>query len=258
MRGKKGSSPKIIVECKVCGKSFETVPKQPRKSCSDDCLATLRTQIFLGEKNPAFGKTYRTKENNPEWAAAISSGLIRNGVNVGDKNGMKKPENRVIARESANRKWATKPWLKENLRSKFQAKWAAGDYDGIRVGQCKWHELKLRDGSCIRVQGSWEYAYAKWMDENGICFQAHTGKLHFVDHDGVDHSYLPDFVLDDGTFVDVKNPYYELLHAEKLDLVRQQNDVKILVVGKLKMDELGLLIGPQPRREYLPPEMIDE
>lgn len=79
------------------------------------------------------------------------------------------------------------------------------------------------------------------MDGNEMPFEAHVGRIPYVDDAGVSRSYYPDFRLADGTFIDVKNPHYENLHARKLELVCKQNAIVIRIVNKQEMERLGLL-----------------
>lgn len=245
MKGKKGSSKYETVPCEICSKQFDryTKPslKKPCRTCSSECRRILRTQIFSGERNPAFGKAYRTKVTHPEWAARVSQTSTERHINAGDSNGMKSPENREKARISANRKWATRPDLIENIRLKSSKNWADGKYEGVRVGQCEWHSLILNDGHEIKLQGTWELAYARWMDECRIPFESHVGRLPYTDDSGVKRSYYPDFRVANGSYVDVKNPYYEKLHARKLELVCEQNNVIIRIVNRQEMERLGLI-----------------
>ncbi len=147
------------------------------------------------------------------------------------------------------------PEKRENASRIMVAAWANGEYDGVAVGQCDWHDLTLKDGSVIKLQGSWEYAYAKLMDEQGIEFTVHHGRIPYVDDNEVKRNYYPDFIMTDGTFVDIKSPLYEDKHARKLQLVREQNDVVIEVIGVDKLTALGLLFHKMPVKEYLPPKM---
>lgn len=144
------------------------------------------------------------------------------------------------ASKSASKRFE-RPEEREKNRDAALQRWAAGIYDGVRVGQCEWYSYTKRDGRVIKLQGTWELAYAKWLDESGTAFESHRGKLQYFDDSGVKRSYHPDFRMADGSYVDVKNPYYEKLHARKLELVSEQNQVVIKVINKSEMERLGLL-----------------
>jgi hypothetical protein len=260
---KKRSKHWVAKSCVICGHEFESYDKpsavkrgRQQVTCGNkECANALRSQSLSGKNNPMFGRQAWTKKTHPGVAEKISLSHITGGVNVGARNGMKKPEARAKASASAKRKWATRPDLIENVRTKMVEAWANGDYDGVRVGQCEWHDLTLRDGQVIQLQGSWEYAYAKWMDEQGVTFSTHVGRIPYVDDDGVSHWYYPDFQLEDGTYLDVKSPLYEVKHTRKLELVRQQNDVKIDVLNLERLTTIGLMKHKMPVPEYLPPKM---
>lgn len=234
-------------ECAFCKKQFKAYVKGShpgKKTCSKECLKKYQSQIFSGENNPAYGKTYRTKETHPEWAKSISSGLIENGVNVGDRNGMKKPENRKKASISAKKKFENPEMRAITSRGVAKA-WAEGAFDGVRVGQCEWHDYTKKNGEVIKLQGLWELEFAKYLDDNNIEFTTHVGRIPYVDDKGVERSYYPDFQLtSDETYIDVKNPYYEVAHASKIEAVRRCNpEIKLEIYGKEKLQGLGLKLS---------------
>jgi hypothetical protein len=233
--------------CEICGNEYKiyvrlSCPEEKiRKTCSKECHLKRQSRIFSGSNNPAFGKTYRSKETHPEWVAKISNTHKERGTLVGDKNPMKNPE--VAARASVSRiKLLSVPETRKRLCSdQMKNSWIAGKFDGVAVGKCEWHDYTMRDGSVIKCQGTWELKYAKYLDDSNVEFEAHVGRIPYIDDSGAAHSYYPDFVLADGTLIDVKNPLYEVKHARKLQLVEEQNKVKIVVINKQKMEELGLL-----------------
>ena len=151
-----------------------------------------------------------------------------------DKSVQEKASKSAIARFE-------RPEEREKNREMALQRWADGVYDGVRVGQCDWHSYTKRNGQVIKLQGTWELAYAKWLDESGIAFETHCGRLPYIDDDDVARSYYPDFRIENGSYVDVKNPYYEKLHARKLKLVCEQNAAIIRIVNKVEMERLGLL-----------------
>lgn len=121
--------------------------------------------------------------------------------------------------------------------------WVDGKYDGVRVGQCEWHDHVKPDGTLIKLQGSWELAYARHLDEQEIEYEVHHGRIPYTDDEGVARSYYPDFkLLETNEYIDVKNPLYVEKHARKIELVRQQNDIKLTVLGKKELHSLGVMV----------------
>lgn len=213
--------PNVDLVCNFCKKCFSVRFKlRNRKYCSVKC----GQEKNKGSGNPAYGKVYRTKATHPKWANSISEGLIRNEVNVGDKNGMKNPE--VAARMSKTRreKVTSNPAYRA-ARAKFQREaWAAGKFDGVPVGKCKWYPHTKPDGSVVKLQGTWEVAFARWMDTNRIDYKAHRGRIPFIGSDGTEHSYYPDFYIPQSRmYVDVKGAFWDSEQAEKIDLIRKSN-----------------------------------
>lgn len=231
-------------KCEICGSTFRTYVKPSAKTtrtCSKKCLSKLQSKIFSGENNPAHGKTYRTKKTHPEWARKVSETHKRLGTNVGEKNGMKQDWARKKASESARKKFQNQD-MRDLIARGVSHAWARGDFDNARVGQCEWHKFERSDGVVVKCQGLWELEFAKYLDMNGIDFITHPPCLEYVDGDGISRNYMPDFYLfDEGKYVDVKNPFYEKLHADKIQHVRNSNpDIILEVYGARKLRALGL------------------
>jgi hypothetical protein len=223
-------------KCVFCERIFSVLFKNRNKQkfCSRECVNSKQK----GEGNPAFGKRYRSKELNPEWAASIAAGCC--GVNAGDKNGMKKPEARAKASQTRKQMMQSRE-LREEISAQVRKAWADGKYEGVRVGQCKWFSFKKKDGTTIKLQGTWELAFAKWADEKSMTFATHKGRLAYV-MDGQTKSYYPDFFVEDwGCYVDIKNDYHMQLQKDKFQAIQSSNpNVKIRILGKEDLKQLGV------------------
>ncbi len=76
----------------------------------------------------------------------------------------------------------------------------------------------------MKLQGTWEVAFARWMDTNRIDYKAHRGRIPFIGSDGTEHSYYPDFYIPQSRmYVDVKGAFWDSEQAEKIDLIRKSN-----------------------------------
>ena len=232
--------------CEICGSEFKTYvkpsrPERATRTCSKECLKKLKSKIFSGKGNPAYGRTYRTKETHPEWAAKVSKTSKERKINSGEKNGMKKPEFRKKASISAKKKFENQE-MRDLISRGVARAWARGDFDGVRVGQCSWHDYEKKDGQTIKCQGLWELEFARYLDENDIKFDAHVGRIPYVDDDGNERSYYPDFYfIEEDKYVDVKNPYYETAHASKIEAVKRDNpNIELEVYGWKKLAELNI------------------
>lgn len=235
----------ITRNCLVCQKEFTGFGKNfVKKYCSNACVNKANEERFSGENNPMFGKTAWTKAERPEVAENLSRRHKENGVNVGDRNGMKKPESRKKASISAKKKFEN-PEMRAITSRGLKKAWADGAYDGVRVGQCKWHDYTKKNGEVIKLQGLWELEFAKYLDDNDIEFTTHVGKFQYLDETGSQRSYLPDFFLiQQQLYVDVKNPYYEIVHASKIEAVKRCNpEIKLEIYGKEKLQSLGLKLS---------------
>lgn len=231
----------VTLTCKHCGKSFDALFKvrNKRKYCTPSCS----NAAHAGAGNPMFGRPARSKETHPEWAARIAVTHRERGSLVGDKNPMKRSD--VASRMSKTRreKVTSDPAYRAHLSQKMREAWVDGKYEGVRVGQCDWHEHTRPNGEVVKLQGTWELALARFLDQRGIDYEAHRGRVPYHDSEGTERSYYPDLripALD--AYVDVKNPLYEREHAKKLECVRACNpDMTLVVLNKQALEGLGVI-----------------
>jgi len=70
----------------------------------------------------------------------------------------------------------------------------------------------------IWCDSSWELAFVVYHLEHGIPFERNWKKFKYI-FDGVTHTYIPDFVYPDGTYIEVKG-YFDKRSQEKLKQFR--------------------------------------
>lgn len=102
-----------------------------------------------------------------------------------------------------------------------------------------WHASRSFDYNGIRLDSSYEVKFAEDLDKNKIKWSRPKPLLYKLNDE--EHRYYPDFYLDDyGVYVDTKNDYlinhvnpkYGITDVEKINLVSQQNNVKIYILDK--------------------------
>jgi hypothetical protein len=230
----------VSLTCKNCNISFSVQYKQRKRVfCSRTCVNVFQT----GEGNPSYGKTYRTKENNPEWAMKISRTHIDRGYILGEKNPMK-----ITSVASKMGKTRTQKFKNdENFRKKVseytKKAWEDGKFDGVQVGKCKWYSFTKQDGAVCKLQGTWELAYANWLDEQSIEFISHKGRISYFDENGVKRSYYPDFYLPKSEeYIDIKNEYHFSLNEKKWEMIKKSNpELKIKLIFQNELKKMGIL-----------------
>lgn len=94
----------------------------------------------------------------------------------------------------------------------------------------------LLDGSYVYLQSGYEIKYATFLDDNNIRWNR-PPPLNWVDDEGIEHKYYPDFyLLDYNVFVDTKNDYLIIKDAEKISRVVEQNKVVIKVLSQRELE----------------------
>jgi hypothetical protein len=96
-----------------------------------------------------------------------------------------------------------------------------------------WYECKELN-KLVYLDSSWELSYAKYLDFNDIKW-IRPKPLDWIDCDGKQHKYYPDFYLiDSDELIDIKNDYLISLEStkDKIHRVESQNGVTIKILSK--------------------------
>lgn len=104
-------------------------------------------------------------------------------------------------------------------------------------GYTKYYRYQIENTEYI-VQGTYELSFIKWLDMNNMKFRCHADKIPYIDKEGKQHVYLPDFFVEDwNSYVDVKSGYWYNIQKEKFDDIFRSNpnlSLKILLENDLR------------------------
>lgn len=231
----------IIYECDKCGTvnnrrmtTHNNLVKNNKLFDKDYCNKCWRGIL---NNRPEFKKKLsiainKMMINNPDFGNNISK-ATKGIINLGNKNGMKYEY--AKKKVSDTRKAMMTPEFRVEI-GKYTAKaWADGKYDGVKVGQSKWHEYIHSNGNIYKVQGTWELAFIEWLDREGLSFDCHRGRIPYI-LDGKNKSYYPDFFVHEwNQYVDIKNEYHYNLQMEKFEALSEQgNEIRIILKEELE------------------------
>lgn len=94
----------------------------------------------------------------------------------------------------------------------------------------------------VILDSSYELEMAKNLDAAGVTWER-PGRFKWIDDDGVDHHYTPDFYLPHyNVYLDPKHKGIIPLHARKIELVQKQNGIKVLVLTKEQLTWQAVLL----------------
>lgn len=176
---------------------------------------------------------------NPEVRQRLSTAM--KGVNKGEKNAMKRPEVRQAVSQTRS-KLMKDPEFRKKFAIGSLAAWARGAYDNAKPGLTKWHSYVHSSGKIYKVQGKYELAFIKYLDENNLKFECHKGKIPYTGDDGLMHHYYPDFyVYDWNCYVDPKATHWYKKQYRKFELLSQQYpELKITILTEVNLRKLGI------------------
>jgi len=107
------------------------------------------------------------------------------------------------------------------------------------VTQSRWIEYKGKI-----LGSSYELSVAKSLDENKVKWDT-CKRINYIDPEGKKRTYTPDFYLEEyNVYLDPKNDYLinnpnpslGFSDQEKINLVKKQNNIKILILNKKQLD----------------------
>lgn len=87
---------------------------------------------------------------------------------------------------------------------------------------------KQINGDEVFLQSSYEIRFAELLDELGIKWERPKPFL-YIGSDGKKHRYYPDFRIQD-TYVDTKNDYLAVKDLPKINAVREQHKLDLMIV----------------------------
>lgn len=92
-----------------------------------------------------------------------------------------------------------------------------------------------KDGSSVYLQSSYEIRFAQILEDLNIPWER-PARLEWLDDQGVDHYYYPDFKVGN-IYIDTKNDYLAIKDLPKIEAVRKQNNIDLRIVTNTQINE---------------------
>lgn len=211
----------VKIACETCGVSFTVEWKhRVRRFCCKSCVNKFppRVERFL--------KAIEGCAQDPKRNEKISRALKVNN-----------PSKRPTARAKISATLKAKP--KKPKPGKITPRYYTKTHKDVR---CRWYHYTDRNNVIHYCQGSYELAFAAWLDQQEIDFVSHPSHITYINENGKTSRYHPDFYLKHYcVFVDVKSSYTLKKDIQKLAAIRASNlNFRLLVVSEPEMNEVGV------------------
>lgn len=200
------------VNCQECGKWFSQ--------------KGIKGHIW---KSHGEGKTHNPRKGSEPW---------NKGLKKEDDIRVAKNVTNLLKYKELNGNYKHTEESKENLRQ-----WAIKNNLGGHTSKKKLYYKNFL-GEVVYLQSSFEEKVAKELDKNKIKW-TRPQPLKWVDRDGKEHRYYPDFYLiEQNVYLDPKNDFLIYKDEEKIQRVKEQNNIKIFVLNKdeLTWDEINKML----------------
>jgi hypothetical protein len=207
--------PSHCKECDCC------LPYEKRSNsfCSSSCSATYnnkfrvlknKPKLKLTTKSKTLSKTIRKTPFKPPYTKVACCKICKKWFSGTNKTCSTECRNKIFSITAK----------KSNL---------GGNKNTRAFG---WYTSKF--AGTVWLESSYEYKVAKDLDDNNIKWN--RPKFLFYTLNDVQRRYYPDFFLEDfNVYLDPKNDYLITQDFEKIECVRTQNDVRVLVLTKLQL-----------------------
>lgn len=101
-------------------------------------------------------------------------------------------------------------------------------------GRCKHLSYSKKDGTLVKIQGSWELKFVRFLDEKNINWERNKLGYKYI-FENKEHIYFPDFLLTDNeTYIEVKG-----YQTSKDNAKWNQFPKKLLIVKKKEIENLN-------------------
>lgn len=210
-----------IYICNLCGRKFKTenaLKKHENKNHTNNlyqcefCYASYNTITTL-HKHYTLQHIDKKIEEDIKCENPKCDKLVKN-EKIGNFSITKK---RFCTKKCARVYSYLKGVKLNKLNTYAQRRIVTFNYNG-----CKWFDFVDKQGNKHRVQGTYELAFAKKMDELNINFISHPHGIKYTKNNKTVY-YFPDFYIPSkNLYIDTKAKYYFENSKEKFHLIREQ------------------------------------
>lgn len=232
--------------CVVCGEFF--IKKERRTpTCSKECGAIYHGQ-HNGMKNPGVAQKVADAVRIRRLAGEIQPFFLQTD------EGRKRITEIARIRASGPDNPMLDPSISRLVALKGGATTRKQFANGRQVTTYRYQEYKKKDGNIVKLQSSYEVAYARYLDDSQIAWLCHheKGMPHLgYEIDGIQRTYFPDFYLPDSNIlIDTKSTYICNMPKERRKLAaiyRDNPHVTLVILNEFDLRDLGIDIGWVPK-----------
>jgi hypothetical protein len=221
----------IEKQCLNCGASFQSRVKKNRKFCRTECAYEYRLSRRVMSICQICNEKFSVIPSRAHCVMYCSVDC-QAAAFMGEGNpfyGRKHSEQ-------------TKKQLSESIKKA----WIDGKFEDMGSARISWYEFTDRAGRKMRLYGTWELRFAKFLDDGEYEFIAHPKPISYIDAAGEKHSYFPDFFVKGWTgrdcFIDTKNEFvYANSHQKFVDIRKSNAELDIVILREKDLKSLGVI-----------------
>lgn len=246
-----------------CSTIFQrTTQNKNQKCCSKSCSISIisrnrirsphseetKLKISINRKGKNVGhEFYGVKKGTPEYDK------WRNSITESNKKNTKSYPNKIcinqecqkefeVTSKDADKKYCTKKCANKCVgESSKIGLYNLGKTPAEGSGRCKWYTYFSNIIGEVKVQGTWELRFANCLDKIGKKWRTNHNKDRFLylDEDGVERSYCPDF-YSEGDYFEIKGYLDDEAKYKMNEVLKTNKNIKMIFWNDLKEMEIEL------------------
>ena len=180
----------VIKKCKYCQKEFETIDNK-KEFCSMSCSTTYYNKLYRSRLKE--GSKIKISKTLKEYYKTHKNPSLKEKIKKDCPICNKEFEVRPCEK---NKIYCSKQCYKDDKKLKFRTKASGGVREGAGYGKHGWYKGYWCDSS-------WELAYVIYNIDHNIKFVRNKEGFEY-EFENKKYKYYPDFILEDGTYVEIK------------------------------------------------------
>jgi len=174
------------------------------------------TKMISDETNKLLSEGTKLNWQDPAYRKKCSSYTKENG-NVGGKylkgkpksehmkKGIKEFSNSEIGRQIRSNNFSKSVKILWNDEEYIKRRRIAGRNQALKNIENGNFGHKIYKYNDINFRSTWEVRVAKWLDENNIEYEYEKHRFNYIDYEGIERIYIPDFYIKNyNIFIEVK------------------------------------------------------
>lgn len=212
-----------IVTCKSCGKEFYVAKSSINNSGNNFCCVRCAHDFIDHSHRHSYDTRKKISKSLKIYNLLNKRDIVRRDIVRHEKTCPICGKIFFVEKCNIDKIYCSRECYNNDTNLKYRKKNGGGKRHGSGRGKKGWYKGYFCDSS-------WELAFVIYNLEHGIKFERNKQGFEY-EFDGEKHKFYPDFILEDGTYVEIKG-YFDDKNKEKIKcfnkniIILSRNEIK--------------------------------